>query len=469
MGIVDKFKNLPGVDKFYRVANTPPINKEIVSSIGVTDFWVLDGARYNPDNIKIETYDKIYKQYQVKACLNIIRYSLQQVDWFIKTDDEEQEKVISYAIEKIWNNLLKSIAKSFRYGFSPTVKVFTLEEIDGKQRIIYSKIKDLDPKLCDVKVDKWGNYDGFIYKKNSTLEKVIVKPEYSFWYSSDMENGNLYGNSMLQDVYKPWYYSEKVHGYANRYYERFGEPLVVGRAPSGGSKVKDSNGKTMDAQDVMSLVIDSIRSHSSAQLPSDKDQEGKDYLYDIKYLESQMRGFDFDNYLGRLDTEITRALLVPDLMFSSGSGGSYGLGAAQIESFYTNLMGIMDNIVDYVNLYIIPQLIEYNFGKGNAKIAYQPLSIDSKKFINEMINNLITKGSIKPDMDQIEERSGFKFEEIEIKEDVATGADVKKALDDNNKKVNKKVEAAAEVIARRILMEKETDELRELKSKLENE
>lgn len=455
---------------FYKTASQPQVDNEIVSSVGVTNFWVLDGVIYNPDNIKIETYDKIYKNYQVKACLNVIRFSLQQIDWFIQTDNKEAQKVLTYALEKIWNTLLKSISKSFRYGFSASVKVFTVEEIDGKQYIVYKKIKDIDPKRCTVKVDSFGNYDGFVFDQNNTLNKVIVKPEYSFWYSSDMENNQLYGNSMLQDVYKPWYYSEKVHTYANRYYERFGEPLVVGRAPSGGSKVKDKNGKTMDSQEVMSLVIDSIRSHSSAQLPSDKDAEGKNYLYDINYLESQMRGFDFDNYLNRLDMEITRGLLVPDLMFSSGSGGSYALGAAQIESFYTNLMGIMDNVVDYVNSYIIPQLIEYNFGKGViAKIAYQPLSVESAKFINEMINALITKGAIKPDMGQLEERSGFKFEEIKQPTNVATKDQVAKDIAKSATSVDKKIKAEAEIVARRILLEKETEEVQNLKSQLENE
>lgn len=459
MGIIDIFKK----------KQEPQTNKEIVSTIGVTDFWVLDGTVYNPDKISQETYDKIYKNYQVKSCINIIRYSLQQVDWFIKTDDEKAQKVLTFAMQKIWNSLIKSIAKSFRYGFSPTIKVFGMEEIDGKSYIIYNKIKDLDPKLCTVKVDEWGNYDGFVYKKGEPMEEVTVKPEYSFWYSNDMENGNLYGESMLQAVYKPWYYGEKIHGYANRYYERFGEPLVVGRAPSGNSKVKDKDGKIMGAQDVMDLVISSIRSHSSAQLPSDKDPEGKDYLYTIEYLESQMRGFDFDNYMKKLDTEIVRGLLVPDLMFSSGSGGSYALGASQTESFYKNLSGIMDNIVDYVNLYVLPQLIEYNFPKVSAKIEYQPISIESQVFINGLITEMVKGGLIKPDMDQIEERSGFKFEEVEQPTDVATKTQVAKDIKKSTKSVDKKIKEAAEVVARRILLEREEEEVRELKSKLENE
>lgn len=447
MGIIDKFKGIATLSSF-RQDSQPKIDKEIVSSIGVTDFWSLDGTTYNPDNIKIDTYDKIYRNHQAKSCLNIIRYSLQQVDWFIQSEDEEAKDVLTFAINRIWNNLMKSVSKSFRYGYSPNVKVFELTEIGGKEYVIYKRIKDLNPKDCTVKVDKWGNYDGFIYKNEDPMSKVTVEPKYSFWYSSDMENGNNYGNSMLKDVYKPWFYSEKIHTYANRYYERFGEPLVVGRAPSGNSKVKDANGKVSSAQNIMAEVIDSIRSHSSAQLPSDKHPESKEFLYDIKYLESQMRGFDFDNYLSRLDMEITRGLIVPDLMFSSGSGGSYGLGSAQIEAFYTNLMGIMDNIVDYVDRYIIPQLIDYNFNKKiTATIAYQPLSVESKTFINEMINNLIKLGKIEPSIEQIEERSGFKFEKIEQPDPVVSET-----------KITKKIKENAEIIVKEMMLDKKIKE-----------
>jgi hypothetical protein len=216
---------------------------------------------------------------------------------------------------------------------------------------------------------------------------------------------------MLKNVYKPWWFSEKIHEFSNRYYERFGEPLVVGRAPTS-ARVKDSTGKVRTAQELMNDVIGSIRSHSSVQLPSDRHVDTKEYNYDLKYLESQMRGFDFENYLSRLDMEIARGLFLPELVFGGAKGGSYALGSAQIQAFYTNLMGIMDNIVDYVNLYLLPQLIEYNFDKNkSASFTYQPLSVDQKKNIQDMIMSLIKLGKLKPDTKQLEDRSGIKLKE----------------------------------------------------------
>jgi len=416
------------------------LDKEQVSTVGVSSMHtLLDGTTYNPDVIATDTYRKISKHYQVAAALAVIGYSIQQIDWFIQTDDKEQKKILTYSIEKIWNRLIRSASKAFTYGYSPNVKVFTLENIDGKNYIIYKKIKDLNPSDCTVKVDKWGNFDGFIYKKDEALDSKEVSPEYCFWYVNAMENGNHYGESMLKNIYKPWWRSEKIHEFANRYYERFGEPLVIGRAPTG-QKVKDSDGRIRSAQELMDSVIGAIRSHSSVQLPSDRNTESKEYNYDLKYLESQMRGFDFENYLGRQDMEIFRGLFLGDTVYGGGSGGSYALGATQMETLYTNLMGIMDNIVDYVNLYILPQLIEYNFsGNKNATFTYKPLSVDQKKNIHEMIMELIKAGKLRPNIKQLETRSGITLEEqkpeVDKPDDSITKKDVKKIAEDKTREL----------------------------------
>lgn len=409
MGIFASFAN-----KFRPVVP----DKEPVETIGVTDLFVLDGTKYNPDKISLDTYDKIYKHYQVKAAISTLSFSIQQIEWFIKSDDPEVQRVVQLAIERIWNSLIRSISKSFRYGFSPNVKVWEISKIDGKEYLTYKSIKDLDPKFCKVKLDKYGNFQGFYYKEKNfigaaaNIDGQFVPPEYAFWYTSEMENGNHYGNSALKAVYKSWYFSEKMHLYCNRYYERFGEPLVLGRAPST-SYIKDpKSGVVRTAQEQMREVIANIRSHSSAQLPSDQDEKGN-YIYDLKYLESQMRGFDFENYLSRLDREISFGLLFPALIMGGDKGGSYALGSSQIQAFYTNLMGLMDNVVDYVNAYIIPQLVEYNFGPDKeAKIAYQPLSADAKKQIHEMLMQVIKNGNYEPEINQLEERSGIKLSKV---------------------------------------------------------
>ena len=456
MGFLDRFnflkKNIP---------ITP--DKELVNPVGLTDFWVDGGIKYNPDVIALSTYERMSNHYQVAACLAIISFSIQQIDWFIKTDDAEVKKVLTYAMDKIWNKLIRSVTKSFIYGYSPNTKVFTVENIDGKDYYIYKKIKDLNPANCEVIVDKFGNFNGFKYATSD--QNIKIKPEYAFWYVSQMENGNQYGKSLLKNVYKPWWFSEKVHTFANRYYERFGEPLVLGRYPSG-SKVKDSNGNTVDANKAMDEVVSKIRSHSSSVMPSDRNPDTKEYEYTLEYLESQMRGYDFEGYLSRLDREISLGLFLPSLLYGGSKGGSYALGNTQTDIFYTNLMGLMDNIVDYVEHYLLPQLIEYNFDKKvNVKFAYQPLSSDSKKNINELVQLLIKEGIVKPDINQIQETSGIKLEEIERKEQIPDKKIEEKILEHTNK-LKSEFYKNIEIAKKEAALDKELEDIKFIKNNL---
>lgn len=440
------------------------LDNEQVSTVNVTDFWVLDGVKYNANSISLETYRKMSKHYQVKAAVKTIGFSLQQIDWFIKADNETVRNVSTIAVEKIWNRLIRAISKSFVYGFSPCVKILTMEKINGKDYIVYKNIKDLKPSDCTVKVDKWGNYDGFYYRKGEPLLEKEVAPEYSFWYTNDMEDGNLYGQSLLEGIYKPWWFSEKLHHFANRYYERFGEPLVTGRYPSGG-KAKDTSGTLKGADEAMKVIVEGIKNHSSVTIPSDKDEKGN-FLYDLSYLESQMRGYDFENYFKRLDMEIFRGILIPSLMFGGESGGSYALGSAQMSSFYVNLMGIMDNVVDYVNLYILPQIVELNFEKNRkAKFTYQPLSADAKKNIQEMIMQIIKAGKAKPDLSQLEERSGFKLSEDTPPTPKAVSVATVKPKDEIKKKEEAKLTKELEL--KEIDLKNKLSEVEKIRNKLE--
>jgi len=131
-------------------------------------------------------------------------------------------------------------------------------------------------------------------------------------------------------------------------------------------------------------------------------------------------------------------------------------------------MGIMDNIQDYVNLYILPQLIEFNFDKNkDAKFAYQPLSASSKKVITDIILKLVDKGEIAPEISQLEERAGIKLNKIEQKEIV------KKDIPSEKKVSKEEVKKIAQSQAKEILLSekektfsKHLDEVLKIKGEL---
>lgn len=367
-----------------------------------------DGTKYRSDKIAIATYRKMRDNYQISACLNVIAFMLQKLDWYIDADEstDEIKKVVETSITNVWTQLMRGITKAVWSGYSPMTKVFSL---DGKY-IVLKKIRDLAPETCNIKTDKKGNFDGFFQYKGQQSQEEI-DPKYAFWYAFQMEDGDLYGNSMLKSAYKPWYYQELVHLFANRYYERFGEPVVKGIAPN--EIIEDKNGTKREAMATIQSLGESLKSNSVITIPSEYDDKGN-LLYDIKYLESQMRGVDFDTYLKRLDMEMARAIFIPDLMFGSGRVGSYELGREQKATFIAGLMGIADDIFGYIQNYIVRQIVDLNFGENSVapKLRYMPLSIVNQDTYATIVQSLINRGRVFVDLKELGEKMGLTLEEV---------------------------------------------------------
>jgi len=405
---------------------TPPLN-------------LPDGTRYNTEDIAISTLRKMRDDYQISACLNVLTFTIQKMDWYLIGGDERTKSFCEKSIRKIWNQLVKIMGKSFWAGFSPATKVFEYDEIN--KGINYKQIRDLAPENCRLKVDENGNFNGFVQYPGQAYQQ-LVPSKYAFWYANQIEDGNLYGRTMLKAAYKPWYFSEIIHLFANRYYERFGEPAVITRGPAT-ETVKDVNGTAVDAVASMKAAGEGIKNHTVIGVPSDRDESGN-YLFDISYLESQMRGVDFDTYLKRLDMEKSRAIFVPDLLLGTGRVGSFELGKEHKATFITGLMGMMDDFSEYIDKYIIPQLVEYNFGTGTEKpeFAYLPLTKTSEDSLVAIIQNFVSGNPEILDVNKLASKLGVPLKDAkEVTEIIDKNMQIKqereKITNDNLKNVQK--------------------------------
>jgi len=392
-----------------------------------------DGTFYNPSEIAISTYRKMRKDYQISACLNVLAFTIQKMDWYLDGGEPKVREFCEKSIKKVWNQLVKVMAKSFWAGYSPSTKVFEYDE--QLKGINYKQIRDLAPETCRVKLDKNGNFNGFIQYAGQINEQ-IVEPKYSFWYANQIEDGNMYGLSMLEAAYNPWYYSEIMHLFANRYYERFGEPAVVTRGP-GTEDVKDSDGTPIDAISSMKGVGEGLKSHSVVGIPSDRDDNGN-YLFDIEYLESQMRGVDFDTYLKRLDMEKSRAIFVPDLLLGTGRVGSYELGKEHKATFINGVMGMMDNFSEFIDKYITTQLVEYNFGTKSKvpDFTYLPMSKTSEDSLVTIVASYLKGNPEVLNLEKLAPKLGIPLKDaVEVAK--ITDENIKNNIQDNKNTSNK--------------------------------
>jgi hypothetical protein len=227
-----------------------------------------------------------------------------------------------------------------------------------------------------------------------------------------MENGNYYGRKLLKPAFQPWFFSILLHLFANRYYERFGEPTPVGRAPYDDDL--KYQGQEMKGDQAMELILQSLRSRATVVLPDSRTpltatDNNSDYDYTIEYLESQMRGADFERYMTRLDEEISLALFTPILLMRTADVGSYNLGTQHSIIYQWLLNAISGDWATYINKYILRPLRDYNFGTNAAlpRIKFRRMGAQNQELVNQLIIAMTAKGTAKPDVVQLGEMAGI--------------------------------------------------------------
>ena len=140
----------------------------------------------------------------------------------------------------------------------------------------------------------------------------------------------------------------------------------------------------------------------------------REYEYDIEYLESQIRGADFERYLGRLDEEISLAIFTPLLLLRSGDRGSLNLGVQHAKTWYTSLNALGFDLKEYIDPYICERIKKFNFTENAPRCEWVPrmLGKDNDETIRAIVTQLITQGHAKPNIEEIGVALGMTMEKI---------------------------------------------------------
>lgn len=396
------------------------------------DHMVLPGGgvvQFDLTKLTLADFRNMRDHYQVNASLSVLSFMQHQADWTIECEDEKVAEFCEEQIRNNWTGLNRALSQANWAGYSPAV----LEWENEGNRVILAKIKDLVPEECDV---NWANEEGWAppgrtppkFKKYDGIQQFgmqwPIPVENTLWYPLLMENGDYYGRKLLRPAFTSWFFSILLHLFSNRYFERFGEPVPIGRAPF--DDVVDLNGENVKGNAYMLQLLKDLRNRAVVVLPSDKNtgsDNAPDYDYDIEYLESQMRGADFERYMTRLDEEISIGLFTPILLMRTSDVGSYNLGTSHMQMYLWMLNAMNDDRKVYIDKYLLSKMVDYNFGPNapRAKIAYRKLGNTNAEMLSAMVAAMIQNGLAKPDIEELGKAAGMTLHEI--KQTVAPAAD----------------------------------------------
>lgn len=371
---------------------------------------------------------------QINSSLSVLTFMLHQVDWTIQGGTQKQREVIEDIMKLTWTRLVRAMAQAFWAGFSP-IAIELTNNVQEK-RVEVDKFKDLIPEDCRV---HWktveGTYrppdagPGFMPQKFKIYDGIDqwgsqypIPADNTLWYPLLMENGDFYGRKLLKAAFAPWYFSTLIHLFANRYYERFGEPTPIGRAPFDEEwPIPGSPGQTISGRDAMELIVTTLRNRGAVVLPSDIQNTGNNsgaprYDYDIQFLESQMRGADFERYMSRLDEEMSLSLFTPLLLLRNADVGSHNLGVQHTQTWLWMLNAITGDMKEYIDRFVVKRLAAYNFGPNvSPRIEWVPKKMgkENVETLRGIITELVRANRVKFDLEEMGQALGMKLEEVE--------------------------------------------------------
>jgi len=377
-------------------------------------------GEYNPDEIPLNTYDKMRWDGQLRLGLMTIKLPIMSRSFWIDCEDKDIQAFVQQNMKEIWRPFIKSILNALDFGFAPHEKVWEIAEnyrvVNKSEKIDYTKdliryrsIKDVCQKTITIDYTEKMKFNGFWQNKRKQ-NQVYVKPDKAFVFTHDKEWGNIYGWSRLKPAYPYWYTYWILDAWHERWLQKRGIPPVIVKYPIGKSQIATS-GSTPSFKDNQEIARDAAKSmqpDSIVTIPSDeiKTPTGRTSMWDIVTLQDNTRIDAFVQAKELLDIRKLRSILVPERAVTQDSStGSYKMAETHVWIMMESLKGLIGDIASHTNEFLISQLVKVNFGE-NAPIATMEIEEIGKELTSalfEIYLGLVQSGKAHPGIKKMEE------------------------------------------------------------------
>ena len=205
---------------------------------GFTNF--ADIEKLSPKE-KIDIYDRMMTDAQVRQAINDKRFAVISSDWEVLAAspgarDTEIAAFVKRSLDQMRGSVVQAafgIMNALVHGYSISEMVFKPVETGadaGRWRI--EALKPKHPRDYDFDIDPLGNItaiwitDGNGHRSKLPLWKFII-------HTSRPEFGRPCGRSDLHAVYKHWWSKDFLLKWWNIYLETYGAPTRFGKYPAG--------------------------------------------------------------------------------------------------------------------------------------------------------------------------------------------------------------------------------------------
>lgn len=288
--------------------------------------------------------------------------------WFVQPASEDKEDIdiadfIRYNLlegqSAPFLNVLEDILRMYENGFSVLEAVYEQREWvssrKGANRRNYTMLKKLAPRPANT-------IKGFTYDKNGgpvSIEQLAIDPTTgktteisipitkAIVFTLNKQGGNLEGKSMLRTSYRHWYYKDHFYKIDAIQKERHAVGVPFIQLPMG---------YTADDKAAALQLVTNVRANEEAGFVIPPG-----YEMGFKKPEGELVNVlaSIEHHNGMIMMNVMVQFLLMGIQ--EAGGGGRATSSSQQDMYVKSLRYIANTISQYINLYLIPRLVAYNF------------------------------------------------------------------------------------------------------------
>lgn len=412
------------------------------------------GQPFDARKVPLSKLEQMRRDSMLAFGLFFVKIPLIRAPWYIKSSDAQRAAFVDNALRRIWGRFVLSYGNSFDYGFSAIVKRFEYDtpdwtyvnpddigiaeddpsQVSGElqvwpdkniQALVWKPFMALSPKIALPHWNASGDFAGIDYSPGGAMGAfgfsgsagfpggagsitagragvpANVPLDWALWATNEKDSvhGSLWGYPRLSYAFRYWWSYWYKFGLADRAFEKWADPPVYVYHPS--DSAVDENGNSVDYGLAALQVAEQLRSGANIAIPSDVVQSDLlDRLahfrkWEVGQLESHANFDALNKSFEYLDVLKLRSMMVPEQSVIEGGGGTSSRNVAAVmgDLFQESQAAVMMEIDDVVNRYMIPQLLEANFGPGGAACTkvttgFDPQDLETMQAIVQGVANI---------------------------------------------------------------------------------
>jgi len=333
--------------------------------------------QYNPDELTsrkgFDIYRKMLRDDQVKASFQTLINLLISRSWFFEkqNDDPIQDEIIEFFEENInslligsWLQALRTILIGKAQGYSISEKIFRVENVQGVDRWIISKIKQKPYWSFSYRVDDYGNVKELRQDVNGIDKKI--NPAKFIIFVNYPELDPIWGESDLRAAYRAYWEKDIISRFQNIWIERLAGGFIVAQPQE-----KATNLTPLENEDFRKILTNITKS-TGVKAP-------QGYKIDV------ISGTDtdaFENAIMQKNRAINRSVLMPNLLGLSDekTAGSFAQAKVQLALFMQTVKEQSDTLAEILNEQLFSQLAWWNFGvKDFPRYRFEELTVEQQR------------------------------------------------------------------------------------------